>query len=70
MGSSTDGPMQHSQAGPPPTTALRGPIGDSTKAPVVAFARGTPRLYSVSWPHREVHRRPQWLDSHAGPRHP
>jgi hypothetical protein len=35
------------------------------KAPVAALACGPPTPDSVSWPRRELHRRLQWLHSHA-----
>eukprot|EP00959_Pyramimonas_sp_CCMP1952_P254201 5310405-Pyramimonas_sp.AAC.1 len=34
---------------------------------VAQFACVSPTQYSVSWPQRELHRRPQWRSSHASP---
>eukprot|EP00959_Pyramimonas_sp_CCMP1952_P112483 2351938-Pyramimonas_sp.AAC.1 len=31
------------------------------------LARGSPTQYRASWPHKELHRQPQWLHSHASP---
>eukprot|EP00959_Pyramimonas_sp_CCMP1952_P392872 8232285-Pyramimonas_sp.AAC.1 len=65
---STEGPtggvrMRLSHAGQRFATALRSPIGSSTEgptAPVGVFACVPPTQDSVSWLHREPHRRPQW----------
>ena len=57
---------------------FRGPIGSSTEGPngqVHMRLRAHRMSISahpahVSWPHRELHRRPQWPSSHASPRTP
>eukprot|EP00959_Pyramimonas_sp_CCMP1952_P160843 3363775-Pyramimonas_sp.AAC.1 len=50
---------------------VRGPIGNPTGGPSdTGCMRGPPPMSAhpsrSSWPHRELHRRPQWHRLHAG----
>eukprot|EP00959_Pyramimonas_sp_CCMP1952_P049473 1033669-Pyramimonas_sp.AAC.1 len=47
--------------------APRGPLDGSESPPVVVFACGSHTQYNASWPHGELHRRPQWRCSHMIP---
>eukprot|EP00959_Pyramimonas_sp_CCMP1952_P378249 7923506-Pyramimonas_sp.AAC.1 len=56
-----------SRASPPPSTALRSPIGSSTEGPSGCTRMRLPTQYSTSRLHKELRRRSQWLHTHASP---
>eukprot|EP00959_Pyramimonas_sp_CCMP1952_P175897 3675584-Pyramimonas_sp.AAC.1 len=54
-----------------PLTRIVAPEGAPPKVPMAELAWWPRPILAhrshASWPHRELHRRPQWRNSHGGP---